>query len=137
MEAALIWGASGSIGRALLKRLNSQDWTTVAVSRRPDELDDLASISIEADVGNPEAIQQAVEQAQAAVAVVDLWVYTVGDILSQRAVGKGAAEAAGQRHAARGRSRRDHEGLLRGSQRHAGFGLMGVALYLSRRLSPD
>ena len=38
MSNALIWGASGGIGRAIVQALAQQGWTVGAVSRHPDDL---------------------------------------------------------------------------------------------------
>lgn len=83
MKSAMIWGADGGIGRALLAELAGRDWTVIAVSRQPESLVELTPTSFEADVANDFAVQQAVLSASYEVSEVDLWVYAVGDIASE------------------------------------------------------
>jgi NAD(P)-dependent dehydrogenase (short-subunit alcohol dehydrogenase family) len=80
MDTAMIWGASGGIGRALVARLAADGWTVVAVSRHPADLADLTADVVEADVADPRAVQQALVTAGDRVTAVDLWIYAAGDI---------------------------------------------------------
>ncbi|MCS6844124.1 MAG: SDR family NAD(P)-dependent oxidoreductase [Caldilineales bacterium] len=82
MKTAMIWGAAGGIGQALLRRLRSDGWTTVAVARQSARLGSLADYAFDADVSKPHEVQQAVMAAGQEVDAVDLWVYTAGDITS-------------------------------------------------------
>lgn len=41
MSTALIWGASGGIGRATVEALVDDGWTVVAISRHPDGVNHL------------------------------------------------------------------------------------------------
>ncbi len=84
MKTAMVWGAGGGIGKALVERLMENDWEVVGVARHEGASTDLASIRVAADVAHPEDVQQAVEQAQAEVGEVNLWIYAVGDIMSTR-----------------------------------------------------
>lgn len=82
MKTAMIWGAHGGIGRALVEMLSSQDWTTVAVSRHDEQMQEAASLSIYADVADPFSVQRAVQAAAFDISEVNLWIYTAGDITS-------------------------------------------------------
>ncbi len=84
MKTAMVWGAGGGIGKALVQRLMENDWEVVGVAREPGASAGVVSFSVAADVAHPEDVQQAVEQAQAAVGEVSLWIYAVGDIVSTR-----------------------------------------------------
>lgn len=83
-STAMIWGASGGIGRALVSRLVDDGWTTLAVSRHKGDVGDLTEYAIEADVSDPEAVGRAIDAARSTVEAVDLWIYTVGDIMSEK-----------------------------------------------------
>jgi NAD(P)-dependent dehydrogenase (short-subunit alcohol dehydrogenase family) len=80
MKTAMIWGAHGGIGRALLPRLHQDGWTVVAMARQADRLRDAAAYAFDADLSNPSSVQQAVLAAAQEVEAVDLWVYAAGDI---------------------------------------------------------
>jgi NAD(P)-dependent dehydrogenase (short-subunit alcohol dehydrogenase family) len=82
MSTALIWGASGGIGRALVALLHSHGWTVGAVSRHPHDLADLTDFRYEADAADAFSVQQAVYRAAQELPAVDLWLYAAGDILS-------------------------------------------------------
>jgi len=84
MKTAMVWGAGGGIGKALVERLMENDWEVVGVARHEGASTDVGSIRVAADVAHPEDVQQAVEQAQAEVGEVSLWIYAVGDIMSTR-----------------------------------------------------
>jgi NAD(P)-dependent dehydrogenase (short-subunit alcohol dehydrogenase family) len=80
MRTALIWGAAGGIGRALVERLAVLEWQVLAVARddsglaRPDVESYAADLSREADVAA--AALWAARQAEH----VQLWVYAAGDM---------------------------------------------------------
>ena len=42
MKTAMIWGASGGIGRALLHTLQDDGWKVLVIARHADGLEDLA-----------------------------------------------------------------------------------------------
>jgi 3-oxoacyl-[acyl-carrier protein] reductase len=80
MKAAMIWGAGGGIGRALVSRLREDDWRVLAMGRHTSDLSDLTSHLLEADVADPEAVERALVAAGQEVDQVDLWIYAAGDI---------------------------------------------------------
>jgi len=84
MKTAMVWGASGGIGTALVKRLVDSGWHVLSVARDAGSVTALTSYAVEADVADPEDVRQAVEQAKGMVGEVDLWIYAVGDNLSTK-----------------------------------------------------
>jgi NAD(P)-dependent dehydrogenase (short-subunit alcohol dehydrogenase family) len=81
----MIWGASGGIGRALMRELKAEGWTVVAASRHDDETAEDADVNLRADVADSFSVQRAVMTAGQEVGAVDLWIYAAGDITSQPA----------------------------------------------------
>ena len=84
MKTAMIWGASGGIGRALVSLLVEEGWRVLAVARHPYDLEELTPLVFETDVSQPSAVEHAVYCAAQEVEAIDLWVYAVGDIASAR-----------------------------------------------------
>jgi len=82
MKTAMVWGASGGIGTALVKHLVDAGWKVLSAAREPQSVTYLTSEVVEADVEDPESVQQAVHRAADLVDRVDLWIYAVGDIAS-------------------------------------------------------
>ncbi len=79
-QTAMIWGASGGIGFALLKQLIDADWQVAAISRDPEKTRDLTPHSFAADVHNELSVQRAVMETHASIGEIALWIYAVGDI---------------------------------------------------------
>ena len=92
MSTAMVWGASGGIGRALVKTLAEAGWETVALTRDPAAVATLAAHVFSAEVSNPAQIEAAVYAAAMEVESVDLWVYAAGDITSAKAGDMGAED---------------------------------------------
>lgn len=84
MKTAMVWGANGGIGAALVERLADEGWTIVGLARDPEAVTDRATEVIEADVADYDSVRRAVEKASESVDTVDLWIYAVGDITSER-----------------------------------------------------
>lgn len=84
MKTAMIWGADGGIGQAVLSRLADEGWTTIAIGRRPHEVLPCSTHALAADVSNTFSVQTAVHAAAMEVDEVDLWIYCIGDIASAR-----------------------------------------------------
>ena len=82
MATAMVWGAAGGIGRALVDELLSREWTVVAVSRDEDALAARVACSLRADVADPFSVQRAVQAAGHEVDEIALWVYAAGDIVA-------------------------------------------------------
>ncbi len=84
MSNAMVWGAGGGIGKALVQHLVVAGWETVAISRNTAGLDALTPHVIQADPADAFAVQQAVMLAAQTLGEVDLWIYAAGDIASAR-----------------------------------------------------
>ena len=82
MNTAMVWGANGGIGRALVAALKEDGWQIIAIGRDSKGLSDLTSLVLEADVSDPKAVEQAVYAAAQELDQVGLWIYAVGDIFS-------------------------------------------------------
>ncbi len=80
MKNAIVWGASGGIGKAITQKLVSENWTVVAVSRRADEMALLTPYTIAADVTQPSQVIAAAHSAIQIAPSFDLFIYAVGDI---------------------------------------------------------
>lgn len=81
-KMAMIWGANGGIGKAILTLLAKNNWQVAAISRQPDALTEWTPYSFEADVNNEMQIKSAVLEANYELEEIDLWIYAMGDILS-------------------------------------------------------
>ncbi len=84
MKTALIWGASGGIGRAVASRLDRDQWTVLGVSRHPEDLQNLTPHAFAADVSDPVQIERVITQVGRVATEVDLWLYAVGFITSTK-----------------------------------------------------
>lgn len=83
MNTAMIWGASGGIGGALLRKVSEEGWRTVALTRSPEEAGG-ADVVVDVDVSDAQAVKKAVYTAAMDVESVSLWIYAAGDILAAR-----------------------------------------------------
>lgn len=81
-KTAIIWGASGGIGSALLKKLVADDWQVAAVARKPEAISGLTPWVFEADFANPGAVQAVSAEVGQVADGFDWWVYAAGDITS-------------------------------------------------------
>lgn len=84
MRTAMIWGASGGIGRAFVKRLTDDGWHVIALARRIDKVHNSATSVFEIEFDSPEAIERVVLAASQDVEEVHLWVYAIGDIILKK-----------------------------------------------------
>ncbi len=84
MKRAMVWGATGGIGRVTVELLCEAGWEVVVVARHATDLASLTPHVIEADVADPYAVEVAIRQASQMVETVDLWVYSVGDIATAK-----------------------------------------------------
>jgi NAD(P)-dependent dehydrogenase (short-subunit alcohol dehydrogenase family) len=86
MKTALIWGAGGDVGRALVEQLVADGWIVHAVAHRPGDknLTDLTPHVMDADVAVPYEVQMAITEVSQEATQVDLAVYAAGDIISTK-----------------------------------------------------
>ena len=82
MPTAMVWGASGGIGRALVQQLDAAGWQVIAVARQRPVASTPQVHWVEADVSSPYAVAVGVQQAAQLVESINFWIYTVGDITS-------------------------------------------------------
>lgn len=81
-RTAIVWGAAGAIGRALVNRLADEGWRVIAVTHGSETID-RAALCIEADAGNVFDVERAVVAASHQASEVDLFVYAAGDITAE------------------------------------------------------
>ena len=84
MKTAVIWGAGGGIGRALVSQLTDEEWNVVAISHQPTNLEELTPHVVEADVASAYEVEAAIISASQMVDEIDLWIYAAGDITSAK-----------------------------------------------------
>jgi len=80
MADALIWGASGGMGRALVEKLTGDGWRVFAAAREPERIPNGAyrRYRFEA-VDRPALTEMALDLAHETPGL-DLWVYAVGEL---------------------------------------------------------
>ena len=84
IKTAMVWGAGGGIGRALVSELKREGWRVLAMGRHVADLDDLTTHIFEADVAQPSSVEQAITAASQETDQVDLWIYAAGDIAASK-----------------------------------------------------
>ncbi|MEM7033695.1 MAG: SDR family NAD(P)-dependent oxidoreductase [Chloroflexota bacterium] len=82
MKTAVVWGAAGGIGQALVAKLVNEGWQTIALVHRPLLTQMATPHVIDANVCSPYEIELAVQSIKSIVEEVNLWIYSVGDITS-------------------------------------------------------
>jgi NAD(P)-dependent dehydrogenase (short-subunit alcohol dehydrogenase family) len=92
MKHAIVWGASGGIGRALAAALAQDGWSVVGVARRAENLTNIVGHVVEADVSDDFSVRQAALEIAQVVGEAQLFVYAVGDILSRKVSDLGVAD---------------------------------------------
>jgi NAD(P)-dependent dehydrogenase (short-subunit alcohol dehydrogenase family) len=92
MRTALIWGAAGGIGRALVERLRAAEWDVLAVARDDTPLAAAGIESCAADLAREADVAAAAMWAARSAEQVDLWVYAAGDMLGRPLADTSAAE---------------------------------------------
>lgn len=78
MPQALIWGASGGIGGALLTLLASGGWRVFAAARDETKIAEGAALTLPFSAGDPYSFQQAAYTLGQEAAELDLVVYAAG-----------------------------------------------------------
>lgn len=90
MPTALIWGASGGIGSALVKTLKSNGWTVYGAARNTDNVPAEADETFQFDANQPDSYKEiALVMAQEGVSL-DLVVYAAGGIVAGKMEDLGA-----------------------------------------------
>lgn len=84
-NTALIWGANGGIGRAVVRSLAAQGWQVLAAGRGADQLEELTEHVFDVDILDAGSLQGAMIGISQVVDEIHLWVYAAGDITSQPA----------------------------------------------------
>jgi NAD(P)-dependent dehydrogenase (short-subunit alcohol dehydrogenase family) len=82
-RTALVWGATGGIGRAVVERLLVDGWSVSAVGRDARALPALTPHCYEADLSDAFSVQQAVMAMGQELGEIALFVYAAGDITSE------------------------------------------------------
>jgi len=80
MTDALIWGASGGIGQALVRTLKQQGWRVLAAARNTSRIPSEADFTYRFDVALPNTINETQLLVAQDSAGLDLVVYAVGDL---------------------------------------------------------
>ncbi len=83
MPDALIWGASGGIGRALVTHLKAQGWRVFAVARDVSRIPAEADFSYQFDAGFAGSITDVSMAVIHDTAGLDLMVYAAGGLLAK------------------------------------------------------
>jgi NAD(P)-dependent dehydrogenase (short-subunit alcohol dehydrogenase family) len=84
-NTALIWGAGGGIGQALVRSLAAQDWQVLAAGQHPERLQGLTEHIFDVDILSAGSMQSAIIDISQVAEEIQLWVYAAGDITSQPA----------------------------------------------------
>ncbi|MGJ3237838.1 MAG: SDR family NAD(P)-dependent oxidoreductase [Anaerolineae bacterium] len=84
MPNALIWGASGGIGSALVRQLGEQGWQVFAVARHTENVPETADFIYEFDANSEHSIQQAVFLVAQQVEQIDLMIYAAGSLVYEK-----------------------------------------------------
>lgn len=80
MADALIWGASGGIGQALVRLLKEEGWRVFAAARHTERIPDEADFVYGFDVMNPTTIAETELLVAHDTTGLDLIVYAAGDL---------------------------------------------------------
>jgi NAD(P)-dependent dehydrogenase (short-subunit alcohol dehydrogenase family) len=81
-RTAIVWGAGGGIGAALVRKLAGDGWRVLAVTRQPEDVEGAAAC-FDANAAEPFSVQRAVMAAGQEAGEVDLFIYCAGDITAQ------------------------------------------------------
>ena len=84
MKNALIWGASGAIGQAVLRKLNAEGWTTAGIVRDSLKIPQIADFVFETEFENPGYIEETAYLVSQEIGDINFWCYAAGDISSEK-----------------------------------------------------
>lgn len=80
MPSALIWGASGGIGSALVNLLKQKNWTVFGVARDENKIPASADGHFTCNADNPASFDQAVSLIARQTDAIDWMIYAIGGI---------------------------------------------------------
>jgi len=80
MPDALVWGASGGMGQALVNELNSSGWRVFAASRDKEAIPDGVYQRYRFDATDYKAIRDIAIDLAHQTSGLDLWVYAAGEL---------------------------------------------------------
>jgi 3-oxoacyl-[acyl-carrier protein] reductase len=80
MPEALIWGAAGGMGQALVNQLISAGWRVFAASRNTEAIPDGVQERYNFDAANPDDIKEIAINLAYETNGLDLWVYAAGEL---------------------------------------------------------
>lgn len=80
MPDALIWGASGGMGRALTEVLHEKGWRVFGAARHPEQISNVVELALDFDASSEMSIQQAVLRVAQHSDQLKLVVYMAGDL---------------------------------------------------------
>jgi NAD(P)-dependent dehydrogenase (short-subunit alcohol dehydrogenase family) len=83
---AIVWGASGGIGSAIVTKLLEEGWNVVGISRNPEKVIDLTPYTFKADISKPIEVEQVLNTIQEEFESLELFIYSVGDIIAEKVV---------------------------------------------------
>jgi NADP-dependent 3-hydroxy acid dehydrogenase YdfG len=81
-NTALVWGASGGIGLALVDALLLKGWQAAVVARDITQLQERTPLAFEADFSSGHSVQGAITALSQEVDEVNWWIYAAGAITS-------------------------------------------------------
>ena len=81
MKTAMIWGAGGGVGTAVVHHLRAEGWHVAALGRHLAHLEHIAQLTLEVDdTADSAAVQRALLEANYDLDPINLWLYAAGDI---------------------------------------------------------
>jgi NAD(P)-dependent dehydrogenase (short-subunit alcohol dehydrogenase family) len=84
MSTAIVWGATGGIGRAVCAQLMQQGWRVYALARNSSALAQPGVSTLDADVSDPVSVRTAALNLGREGVEAQLLAYAAGDIASTR-----------------------------------------------------
>ncbi len=84
MQDALIWGASGGIGAALVRVLAARDWRVFGAARQTERVPAEAAFALPFDLNSPHTLEHVVMRVAQESDGVALMVYAVGDVVYEK-----------------------------------------------------
>jgi NAD(P)-dependent dehydrogenase (short-subunit alcohol dehydrogenase family) len=84
MKNALVWGSSGAIGQAVLRKLNAEGWITAGIVRDSLKIPQIADFVFETKFENPGYIEETAYLVSQEIGEINFWCYAAGDISSEK-----------------------------------------------------